>query len=482
MSRAQMLVTLALVYAGTIVAIAAWAHRRTHHPNDYLVANRRGGMFLVGLSQALNLLPAWLMLVLSASAFTWGLAAVWAALAIWLGGLVQAAVIAPRVRQLAAGQHSYTLTQLLSCESGERIEKVIARGTSFLIGIATVAMIIVQLQLLDVILAPSDVTDPLGLIMLGAFLICVGTAGWWAFAALETLQAVLVLLVVMFIALLAYAALGGWEEIALATEALEPAFVQWDGGRKPIVTIAFIGGSMSLGALMLGQPALQNRAIAARDERTARTSGIVLMLWLTLLLPALLTVGWLARVLYSELQQPELAVLEITRRSLHPAVAVTAAVIMASAVLANVVAQLSTLSAMLVNDLRPRKSRLHPEWSRAWTVVLVMSVLVILHFARKLSLSDALFCWTVLGAALGPLLLVRLAGKRVRGGSIIGAMSAGVLLVCVFHVMPDAPGDFLERVLPFVAGLGIALTGGERRRNPDRADRAEKTVHDRLPI
>ncbi|MET0660940.1 MAG: hypothetical protein ABW110_22605, partial [Steroidobacteraceae bacterium] len=65
---------------------------------------------------------------------------------------------------------------------------------------------------------------------------------------------------------------------------------------------------------------------------------------------------------------------------------------------------------------------------------------------------------------------------------IIGAMSAGFMLVCVFHAMPDAPGDFLERVLPFVAGLGIALSGGERRRNPDRADRAEETVHDRLPI
>ena len=42
--------------------------------------------------------------------------------------------------------------------------------------------------------------------------------------------------------------------------------------------------------------------------------------------------------------------------------------------------------------------------------------------------------------------------------------------------------DFLERVLPFIASLGIALTGGERRRNPDRADRSQETVHDRVPI
>ena len=33
-----------------------------------------------------------------------------------------------------------------------------------------------------------------------------------------------------------------------------------------------------------------------------------------------------------------------------------------------------------------------------------------------------------------------------------------------------------------VAAFSIALTCGERRRNPDRADRSQETVHDRVPI
>lgn len=482
MSRVQALGMMVLVYAALVVVIAVWAHRRTHHPNDYLVASRRGGTFLVGLSQALNLLPVWLMLLLCASAFTWGLSAIWAAAALWLAGLVQAIFIAPRARQLAAGQHTYTLTQMLSCESGDRLQKTIVRSASFLIGLATVVMIIIQLQLIGAMLAPTQLTDVLGLTLLAAFLMCIGTAGWWAYAVLEAVHAILMLLIVAVSALLASMALGGWHEVALATRALAPEFVQWDGGRKLIVALAFIGGALSLAGLPLGQPSLQNRALAARDEQTARSSAIVLLLWLTLMLPALLAVGWLARVLYSGMQQPELALLEMIRRSLHPAIAATAAMIVASAMLANVVAQFGTLSTLFVSDLRPRKTHLNPEWSRVWTVILVIGVLVLLRFARTFNLADLMFCWTALGAALGPLLLVRLAGKRVRGGSTIGAMSAGFMLVCVFHVMPDAPGDFLERVLPFVAALGIALSGGERRRNPDRADRAEETVHDRLPI
>lgn len=482
MSWSQTVGMLVLVYAAVVIVIAVWAHRRTHHSNDYLVGSRRAGMFLIGFGQAMNLLPVWLMLLLSASAFTLGLSATWAAAAVWVGGLIQSVFIAPRVRQLGAGQHSFTLTQMLSCESGDRMQKAIVRSASLLIGIATAVMIIIQLQLLDAILAPSQVTDLLGVTLLAAFLMCVGTAGWWAFAALEALHAILILIIVVFTALLAYVALGGWHEVATATHVLPPEFVQWDGGKKLIVAVAFVGGMLSLGGLTLGQPSLQNRALAARDEHTARASAVLLMLWLSLLLPALLVVGWLARVLYSGLQQPELALLEMLRRSLHPAVAATVAVVVSCAVLANVVAQIGTLSAIFVNDLRPRKTQLHAEWSRVWTIVLVVCLFVLLHFARRFDLTDAIFCWTVLGAVLAPLLLVRLSGKRVRGGSTLGAMSAGFLLTCVFHVIPDAPGDFLERVLPFVASLGVALSGGERRRNPDRADRAEETVHDRLPI
>jgi len=97
-------------------------------------------------------------------------------------------------------------------------------------------------------------------------------------------------------------------------------------------------------------------------------------------------------------------------------------------------------------------------------------------------LNQWLFAYNVMGASFGPLLLVRLTGKRVRPGSTLGAMWAGCILTVLFHLLPDSPGDILERVFPFVASLGIALTGGDRRRNPDRADRAQDTVHDRVPI
>lgn len=482
MTRSQLLSVWVIAYLVLALSIAIWAHRRTHRPSDYLVAGRRGGALLVGLSQALNLLPVWLMLMLSASAFVWGLSAIWGALGLWFAGLSQAIYVAPRARKLSASQHSVTLIQLLSCESGERLQKNIVRCASFLVGLTIIVAIIVQLQLVALLMAPTVLTAVVPLVLLGAFVICVATAGWWAHAMLEAVHALIMLIVVILTALLAHTVVGGWDEVTFTMRSMPPAFLQWDGGGKLVIASAFIGGSLALAGLALGQPSLLNRAIAARDEHVVRMSGVVLMLWLTLLLPVLLAIGWLARVLYFGMQDPQMALLEISRRTLHPAISLSLTVLVSGALLTNVITQMGVLSAMLVNDLRPRKLPLHPEWSRVWTVIITIFVLALLPYARTFTLADMMFCWTVLGATLAPLLIVRLAGKRVRAGSTIGAMSAGFVLVCIFHAMPDAPGDFLERVLPFVAGIGIALSGGERRRNPDRADRSEETVHDRLPI
>jgi sodium/proline symporter len=125
-----------------------------------------------------------------------------------------------------------------------------------------------------------------------------------------------------------------------------------------------------------------------------------------------------------------------------------------------------------------------PSLALAHVALLLCAALTLLLalYAEDAYLERSMLALGLMGSTLGPLLLVRLGGKRVRPGSTLGALWAGALLTLVFHLLPDAPGDFLERVVPFVAALGIALTGGERRRNLDRADRNQPTMHDRVPI
>jgi Na+/proline symporter len=153
-----------------------------------------------------------------------------------------------------------------------------------------------------------------------------------------------------------------------------------------------------------------------------------------------------------------------------------------AAIIANLGSQLLALAGSLAIDTRRVNAPLSLAWNRAAMVFAAVCVVLSTLFAPSSVFEHAMFGYAAIGASFGPLLLVRLSGKRVRPGATLGAMWSGFFLSLLFHLLPDSPGDFLERVLPFVTSLGIALTGGERRRNPDRADRSQETVHDRIPI
>jgi Na+/proline symporter len=204
--------------------------------------------------------------------------------------------------------------------------------------------------------------------------------------------------------------------------------------------------------------------------------------WIAILLAAVVFCGWCARVLYSGLEHPEQSLAVIASRLLPPWLATLIVVGLAAAVISAIASQLLVIASGLAVDLK--RPTTPPSLTLLRGMLLVTAVLacIAVLYAPGTIVDHAMFAFTALGASLGPLLLVRLSGKRIRPGSTLGAMWAGFLLSLVFHLLPDSPGDFLERVLPFIASLGIALTGGERRRNPDRADRSEETMHDRVPI
>jgi hypothetical protein len=75
-----------------------------------------------------------------------------------------------------------------------------------------------------------------------------------------------------------------------------------------------------------------------------------------------------------------------------------------------------------------------------------------------------LFAWQALAAAFGPLLLVTLWRGMVAPGWRIATVSSGFLLTVVLSWTVDSPGDWVERLLPLLLALGLALWGSRRAR------------------
>ena len=484
MTRTATAILTLLAFVAALLTIAAWAAHRTHSAADFAIANRRLGVWLTALGYCANAVNAWMLLLLSAAAFMWGLSAVWVWGAVMFGCIVNLWYVAPRLRAASAGQGGMTLIQVVSADAGDRLQPLIVRSAVFILTITLLLQIGAMLRSAGGLLV-SDFgfeLDEVVIAVLVLLTICIFAGGMRAASACDAVQTVIMLCVALFLLLPALVAIGGWNELLGAIAVLGPDVTDWFGGRHGVVAVAFAAGVCGIGLALLGQPHAVNRFMAVKDEATLRKARWLVLAWIAVLLAAVLLCGWCASVLYSGLEDPQVALFALANRLLPPTLAAAIVIAVLVAVVSNVGSQLLVLAKSLAVDLRRTTAPLSLPLMRFGLVVAAILACCVAFYTPAGVLDQAIFAFHALGASFGPLLVVRLSGKRIRPGSTLGAMWAGFVLSFLFHLLPDSPGDFLERVLPFVAALGIALTGGERRRNPDRADRGQETVHDRVPI
>jgi sodium/proline symporter len=484
MTRATAALIVLCAYGAALFAIALWGGRRTHNGNDFFLASRRLTAWFVALSHVANASPVWLLLALSGAAFAWGLAAAWIWLAVIGGYALNAFYVGPRLRQLSIGQGTLTVVQVLSMDAGDRLQPMIVRSAALILSLALMLEIGAVLHAAGTVFATSfgfDFTSAC-ITAIAAIAVVTLVGGFWSLSCSDIVQVAVVLLVACIVPLLAIAVSDGFEQLQIGFRSLGPATTDWFAGRSGVVALAFAVGVGGLGFELAGQPHALVRYMAARDDLALRRGRWMALACIAVLLALMLICGWSASVLYAGLEQPELAIVAMLERALSPALSACIVALVLAAMLIGMGNRLLVLASCLSVDMKRSASPLSFAWARVVLVFYAVCALCLALYASESLLNQAMFAFAAMGASFGPLLLVRLTGKRVRPGSTLGAMWAGFILTLLFHALPDAPGDFLERVLPFVASLGIALTGGERRRNPDRADRAQQTVHDRVPI
>lgn len=484
MTRSAAALLTLFAFSAVLLIIAASAGRRTHNASDLVLANRRLGVWLVALGYTASATNMWVLLVMGAAAFVWGLSAVWIWGAIVVGCIINMWYVAPRLRAASAGQGNVTLTQMLSADAGERLQPIIVRSIVCIVLLALLLQSAAMLRFAGEVLAAEFGFEVGKLVTLSVALLaaCMLAGGLRAASMLDGLQIILVLAVAALLPLPAFFAMGGADQLQTAVAAIGPQATDLFAGRTGVVALAFAAGASGIGLAMLGQPHAATRLMAAKDDATLLVARWLALGCVAVLGGAVLLCAWCAGVLYAGLEHPEQALFVLASRLLPPLLSAAIVAVLAAAIVLGIGSQLLVMAASLAVDLRRASAPVSLAWNRTALIVAAAAAAAVALYAPAAITEHALFGFSALGASLGPLLLVRLSGKRIRPGSILGAMWAGFVLTLLFHLLPDSPGDFLERVLPFIAALGIALTGGERRRNPDRADRSQETVHDRVPI
>jgi sodium/proline symporter len=483
MNSSAVVYTVVLAYCALLIAIGAWASRRSHNAADFFIASRRLALMPAAFGAALNIVPPIVLLMIVALAFKWGVAAVWIPVTLLFGLALNYFFVAPRLQLLAVDAGVMSIVQLLTVSSNVRMQSLIARSATFILMVCMTLLVVTHLQLAGLLLDQFRLAgDEGGLWMVAIVVILTMLGGVWSTSSAALLQAVTLLGIIVFADVAAIRTIGNFQAFMQGAHALSADALDWSAGRPGIILpVTFVLGTLGIGLGSFGQPQVLSHFIARTPNGRDYLSRTLSLLWSVVVLGGALLLGWSAKVLYAGLPGDDLILLSVLRRVFSPTQSLVAMALFVCSLLCSIASYLMVMSSSLRVDLGRQHIPLSSVGSR---VLIPLGAVFALLLAYRLptSMSSYLFAWNVIGATFGALLLVRLTGKRTRAGSLLGGMWAGCLLTVLFHILPSGPGEFLGRVLPFVAALGIALTGGERRRNPDRADRSDSTVHDHVPI
>jgi sodium/proline symporter len=204
--------------------------------------------------------------------------------------------------------------------------------------------------------------------------------------------------------------------------------------------------------------------MALRDEKSLRQGRVIAMGWAVIVYTGMLLLGLSARVLFADIGDAEQVFFQTAQRLLPAVLAGVMLAAVLSAIMSTADSQVLVTASSISHDWNLAGGRSGSGLLRSrLTVVVVLTMATALALLWRADIfSRVLFAWVALGAAFGPVLVLRLAGRSVSARGTLAAMLAGFTSTLVLSWFPNAPGDVAERILPFVFAFAIAIPASRR--------------------
>lgn len=428
----------------TLIGVAS-ASRAQGTTDDYLVAGRSVSPWLTALSSVATNNSGFMFVGLIGFTYRGGLHTIWMAVAWILGDLLVWLFVHQRVRERSEEARAVSVPTLLGTDTrGRRQRPVIAASAVltflFLGGYAAAQLDAGSVALEALFGVPAWIGAVVGAVIVVLYCFSGGLrASIWTDAA----QSVVMLGSMLLLLGHAVASVGGFGSLMQALHAADPALLDL---RPPDATLGlglYFLGFVAGGFGAIGQPHILIRSMAiqhAADIPRARTTYYA---WFVPFYAAAIAIGLYARVLMPELLQAppglsdaaaQAAVVRATEGAL-PALAdlllpqALVGVMLAglfSATMSTADSQVLACSAAVTQDLFPRYAG--STWaSKIATLAVAALALGLALFAGDGVFALVLGAWSVLGASLGPLLVLRIFRRPVSTRQALTLMVTGLL-------------------------------------------------------
>lgn len=472
MEQTTVILTTLVLYKLTLIGIGFWAKSRTQTNEDFFLGGRALGPIVGGVSYSCSASSAFALLGLSGASYVLGVSVFWVAGGAILGAALSWIWIAPRLMAFSNRHRHLTLTDVLAHSCSGTMRTVIVRAAAAIIVFTFVFYVAAQFQGAGNTFSSTFNLPMMESILIGATIIAIYTllGGFWAVSVTDTLQGFLMAFTAVLLPIAALAELGGFGEFFTRLTAVSsPEQLSWTAGNAGLVAAGVISGSLGVSFGAYGQPHIMVRYMAMRDENALRQAGIISVAWYVVVYVGMCSLGLMGHVLAPMTDNPESIFFVLTADLFPPVIAGILLAAVLSAVMSTADSQLLVSGSAVAHDLGISKGDTRHKLliSRIAIVGLVLLSSLVALFLPETIFSRVLVAWVALGAAFGPTLIFRLAGIRLKPLGVLLSIVTGFATATTFYLMPDTPGDILERLVPFALATCVLVAFRERTgRNP----------------
>lgn len=460
MEKTTIVAITLVAYQLLLIAIGIWATSRNRSVVDFFLGGRKLGPIVAAISYSSSASSAYTLLGISGAAYTLGISVVWIAAGSITGMLVTWFWIGPRLMAYSRERNQITLTDFLADDVEGGLRRAIVMVASVIIIFSFTFYVAAQFQGAGNTFASSFGLPMSTSIVLGALVIMIYTllGGFWAVSVTDTVQGGLMgfaSLVLPWVALHQAGGFGAFYQGLSAVSSAEQ--MSWTAGHAALLATGMILGGLSIGFGTYGQPHLLVRFMALRDEKSLRQARQITIVWYLIVFSGMCFLGLVGHVLRPALANPETVLFVLTDSLFTPVIGAILLAAVLSAIMSTADSQLLVAASAVAHDLGlgrnlPQRRLLI---SRLTIIGLVVLAVVVAVYLPEKIFSRVLFAWIALGSAFGPTVVMRLARVRLHPGGVLLSILTGFASAVVFYLMPDTPGDILERMAPFCAGLSV---------------------------
>ncbi|WP_019509603.1 sodium/proline symporter [Pleurocapsa sp. PCC 7319] len=436
----------------TVVGIFA-ATQKQNTTTDYLLAGRNVNPWAIALSALSTGQSGFLFTGQVGYAYTQGLSAIWLAIGWAIGDYIAWMLVFKNLRQVSEASDSETVPAFLAQrQPGYRwITIISALITIVFLGTYAAAQLLAGSKALNSLFGWNYAWG----VIIGAIIVLIYcfSGGIRASIWTDAVQSIVMIVALLLLFIVTISAGGGLNNLYTNLRQIDANLITLFPTNLTWGFVPFFIGWLVAGFGVVGQPHILVRAMAldsANNMGKARDIKIICGLVTAF---AAIFIGLAARVLLPSLNDPELALLDLSQELLPGILVGVMLAGLFAATISTADSQILSCSAALTQDLFPGLAKSYT-FAKIGTIVVTAIVLVIALLNNDNVFGLITFAWSILASGLGVLLILRTLEKPVSTPLAIAIMIIGITVAmtwklglhlsdAVYEVFPGMTAGFL---------------------------------------